>query len=324
MATTWNDYPQIKDEINRRVSGDPAVSWQEHFQRSMGGRKFRKALILNCGNGWVERELYESGLFEEAVGVDIGEDLLIEAREKAAGLPLHYAQMDINTGTFPADDFDLVVNHAAAHHMAYLDKIFRSINRVMTADGVFVNYDYVGPHRNQYPFAQWEAAYEANLRLPAGFRQDMQYPHLPTMLVTDPSEAIHSELILPVMRRYFTIEGYRPTGGALAYLLLTHNAKAQGMPPAEADPLIRQIIAEDTTYLEAHPESTLFAYWVARPKIIKQDSDPALQAYTAEEIERETAAIRNWGLYYPLSLIQMLYIELEHCKLQVRQLSDTQ
>ena len=58
----------------------------------MTGRVFQRALILNCGNGWVERVLVEHGLVREAVGIDYSTDLLEEARAaaSASGLPLTY------------------------------------------------------------------------------------------------------------------------------------------------------------------------------------------------------------------------------------------
>ena len=67
--------------------------------------------------------------------------------------------------------------------------------------------DYVGPHRNQYTSAAWERAWSINDELPAQVRQIMTYPDLPTMLRDDPTEAIHSELIVETLHRYFHVEG---------------------------------------------------------------------------------------------------------------------
>ena len=53
----------------------------------------------------------------------------------------------------------------------------------------------------------------------------MSYPHLPTMLHDDPTEAIHSELIVETLQRYFHVERFVPLGGAIAYPLLTFNAR---------------------------------------------------------------------------------------------------
>ena len=50
----WNSYAEVIGHINRRVSGDDDVDVWEWFHQQTG-RTFRRALVINCGNGWVER-----------------------------------------------------------------------------------------------------------------------------------------------------------------------------------------------------------------------------------------------------------------------------
>ena len=88
-------------------------------------RHFKRALVLNCRNGWVERHLLAAELIDTAVGIDYSDELLAQARQAAQGLPLTYVQMDENTATFPHDSSDLVVNYSGSHHMARLDPVFR-------------------------------------------------------------------------------------------------------------------------------------------------------------------------------------------------------
>ncbi len=309
----WNDLPQVEAYLHRRVSGDPAVPWYEHLRRSTGVTRFRKALVLNCGNGWVERELYAAGLFDEAVGVDISADLLETARKEAAAgdLPLRYYERDINTADFPEDGYDLVVNYAAAHHIAYLDKVLRKVCEVLPEDGVFASSDYVGAHRNQYPYASWSAAYDLNQSLPEEFRCDLRYPHLPTMIAGDPTEAIHSELILETTRRYFDVAEYAAMGGALAYPVLTFNSGVHGSSGPARDAVVDRVVAADDAYTTAHPDSTLFAFFWGRPRKAVLSDEASLTAWTAEEEARESAAAGNGGEYYPLTALQALTQELE-------------
>lgn len=312
----WNDLPQVAAYMNRRISGDPAVPWYEHLRRQTGTATFRKALFLNCGNGWVERELMAVGVVAEGVGIDIAPDLLEQARKEAdaSGLNLRYYERDVNTADLPEDGYDLVVNYAAAHHIAYLDKVFRRICEILPPDGVFVSSDYVGPHRNQYAYAEWQAAHELNRTLPEKFRMDMRYPHLPTMLHGDPTEAIHSELILETTRRYFDVAEVKPMGGALAYVLLTFNAGIHSSPGPERDAVVEQIVAADDAYTDAHPDSTLFAFFRGTPRKSVLAETESLARWTAEEEAREAAAARNGGEYYPLTALQVLTQELEQLR----------
>ena len=261
--TYWNDLEVVRRRINERISGDPTRKWHEHFARQ-SGRTFKRALILNCGNGWVERELIEYGLIAEGVGMDYSQPLLDEARSAAAtaGLPLTYHQANVNTGMFPLGEFDLVVNHAAAHHIAAIDRVFREICRILPEDGWFVSFDYVGPHRLQYRLDAWEEVWRLNRELPESLQHELLYPPMPVALVVDPTEAIHSELIVDTFRRYFTEEQFTPLGGAIAYPLITHNAR---LFAAEDDAVrslwIDRILEADGAFLDEHPDATLFAYF---------------------------------------------------------------
>jgi SAM-dependent methyltransferase len=309
--TYWNDLPQVRDEINRRVSGDPDRHWFHVFADQVGGRVFERALILNCGNGNVERGLFEIGLMKECVGIDYSHELLDQARRDNADLPATYHQMDVNTAAFPSQRFDLVVNFAAAHHIARIDKVFRALAALLPEDGWLVSYDYVGPHRNQFGYEAWEAVHRLNRSLPPEVRQDLHYPHLPTMLATDPTEAIHSELILATFERYFREVDRRLVGGALAYPLLTHNEALFAAAPSLRDPWVDHVLAADAAHLAAHPEDCLFAYFAGQPdKAVLQRTED-LDRWAAEEDRREAAAAAQGGEYGDRTLLQELYLRLE-------------
>ncbi len=312
-GTYWNDYELVRGRINERISDDPAKPWYEHFAR-FTDRTFKRALILNCGNGWVERLLVESGLVEEAVGTDYSEELLDEARAAAreSGLPLTYHQGNINDATFPDAEFDLVVNHAAAHHIAAIDRVFREICRTLPEDGWFVSFDYVGPHRNQYRLDAWERAWEVNGELPVHLRQVMAYPPLPVMLQVDPTEAIHAELILETFHRYFDERQFTPLGGAVAYPILTHNdAMASAEDNEDRQSWIAHVMAADERYLSEHPDSSLFAYFAGTPKKSVLAERELLAQWRAHEDQRERRATEGTGEYYDRGPLAVALVSLE-------------
>jgi SAM-dependent methyltransferase len=302
----WNDFEIVRRHLDARATGDPDVTWFDHLRDHSG--PFRHALVLNCGNGWVERELIERGVVASAVGVDVSDQLLDEARRAASEheLPLRYERLDTNAAEFPDESFDLVVNHAAMHHVACIDRVTRRLHELLAPDGVFVSWDYVGPHRNQYTARQWEAAWQTNLSLPADARQRMRYPLLPAMVEGDPTEAIHSELILPTMQRYFDLEHRRDLGGGIGYLLLTHNDALHAMPPHESAPHVESVMAADAELTDADPTTSLFAYVIARPRAGALDDAEQLAAWAAEEDARERSAAEAGGYYYPRTAIAAL------------------
>jgi SAM-dependent methyltransferase len=308
----WNDLAAVQRMFNERIAGGTPGPWFRDFC-DRRGTPFARGLFLNCGNGWVEREMVAAGVVGEAVGVDYSDVLLEDARREASArdLPLTYHQMDVNTAAFPPGPFDLVVNYAAAHHIALIDRVFREICRMLPEDGWFLSFDYVGPHRNQYSTAAWERAWELNNELPEQLRQSMSYPHVPTMLQVDPTEAVHSELILQTLHRYFHVERFVPLGGAIAYPLLTHNERlfAHG-DETERAAVVEEVLRVDEEFLAEHPDSTLFAYVAATPDKGALTRSECLADWEREERDREDRAQANGGAYYPDTALQDAYDRL--------------
>ena len=314
----WNDLPEVVQHINTRVTGAPTLNWIDYLT-SIRPNGFDSVLVLNCGNGWVERELLSSGLARHALGIDISEELLEGAREAAslAGLSAVYYGMNINRGNIPGGSYDLVLNHAAGHHIANLDRVLRQVASAIEPDGLFVSWDYTGPHRNQYGTRAWEKAVEVNSQLPKDLQADLQYPHLPTMMIDDPSEAIHSELFLEVKKRYFDFVYEKKIGGAIAYPLLTFNKNIFGARTDYSSKYVMNILQEDANDTDLNPADSLFSFVIARVKELKSITQSLLDQWTIEEDERESQAIMNGGLYYKPTIIGELYERIEQARLQL-------
>ncbi len=316
----WNDLSIVRAHTFRLISGDADVDPFAHFA-TVVPRTFSRALILNCGNGWVERDLYSRGIIAEAVGIDYNDDLLEDARSyaQAVELPAQYHRMDVNSAVFSSESVDLAVNYAAGHHIAYLDRVFRTVCEMLPEDGWYFGYDYVGPHRNQYGCDAWDEVWRINELLPAHLRQALAYPNLPIMLLIDPTEAIHSELVLEVFHRYFQVVEYIPVGGAIAYPLLTFNDRMFAASEREQTKWVEQILDADLRFLEAHPYSSLFAYFTGRPKKEVLADHEQLRRWTEEENKREADARAEGGEYYPRTALAVLSIAAEHSRGLVEQ-----
>jgi SAM-dependent methyltransferase len=314
----WNDLPAVRQHMNNRATGVPTLNWIDYL-KSVRPKGFNTVLVLNCGNGWVERELLLSGLARHAVGIDISEELLERARGAAelAGLNADYFGLNINHGTIPVGPYDLVLNHAAGHHIAYPDRVLRQIASAIDPDGLFVSWDYTGPHRNQYGARAWEKVVEVNSRLPKDLQADLQYPHLPTMLLDDPSEAIHSELFLEIKNRYFDFVYEKRIGGAIAYPILTFNQNIFGAQTDYSSKYVTNILQEDANDTDLNPEDNLFSFVIARVRDLKAIAQSSLDQWTIEEDKRESQAIMNDGLYYKPTIIGELYEKIEEARVQL-------
>ena len=152
---------------------------------------------------------------------------------------------------------------------------------------------------------------EFNETLPAKYKRFQQYAHLKTMLATDPTEAIHSELQIAVLKRYFDICQYVPLGGAIAYQILFENRLLfNERHTEEGTEVVKRIMRQDRLLLEKSPEDTLFAFWVATPRQDALRNPGLLYHWTREEEERERKAARNGGRYYPVTALEIIYDEV--------------
>jgi SAM-dependent methyltransferase len=297
----WNALPPVIRYMNQRSSGSADTDWI-HDVAVQRGKPFERALFLNCGTGWVERAFIDAGVVRSAIGVDISPSMIETARGLAEGRALEYRIVDGNNDPLPMDGVDLVVNHAACHHLTHLDHVLGQIADSLPDDGWFVSFDYVGAHRNQYPADQWEAATYLNDELPAHLRSAMRYPHLPTMLVADASEAVHSELFLNIHRRYFDTLSERPIGGWLAYLVLTENEPLFDHLGPATEEWVDKIVAADSAAVDSDPTKTLFTYLIGQPRRPGPSVDER-SAWAAEEANREMLAESNGGIYYPRTIV---------------------
>jgi len=304
----WNDFPAIQQHLNKLATGHSTGLWMDQLRKYPPARRM---LALNCGNGWVERELWNAGYAKSIIGTDIMEPLLAEARSRAAAIrmPAEYRILDANTGSLAGLDFDHVLNYAALHHVACIDHLVREILINIPDDGIFINYDYIGPHRNQYPWPIWSRIVELYDQLPPILRPErLHYPHMKTMLATDPTEAIHSEFVVSTIKRYFDVVECYPLGGSICYQLLWQNAGLyQARDTTHGAYWLERIIEADMEFTDGRIENSLFAVLICRPRKSALDDTEQLARWTAEENEREAQAASNGGRYYPRSALEIMY-----------------
>jgi SAM-dependent methyltransferase len=261
----------------------------------------KKALVLNCGNGWVERDLIDGGICEEAVAFDISEELLSQAEELRGDRQIEYIRCDCNKIEFPNNSFDLVANVAAMHHVQYINRMHKVLCAALREDGYFVNFDYVGPHRNQYSEQHFSLLKKINESLPDGFASEpFARPNVVGMLKEDPTEAIHSGLIAETFERYFIPLERKYLGGGIAYPIMHNNRELYWKGNKVAEHIVEFLLQVDELASKMGVVPSLFAFFVGKPR--KEIFDPRnaelLEKYRIEEEERERKAELDGGRYY--------------------------
>lgn len=264
----WNDIPLVIAYISKNFTGDENRWWTVDFKERYAQKPFKHALFLNCGDGRWEREFVDNNIVRKVTAFDVSEDLIKKAKSLRGKRTIIYIVGDANKINFKKNTFDLVVNIAALHHTQYINRLLRILAHSLKKGGIFISYDYTGPHRNQYPLHNWLLVRMVNKILPQIVKKpNLSYPHLPTMLKTDPTEAIHSDLIIKTIKRYFRVVEMKNAAGAIAYEILTHNPKLTKRALRKRNVLnyIKRLLLFDNIFTRMRIVPTFFSYIIAKP-----------------------------------------------------------
>ncbi len=318
----WNDFPRVLEYTSEDFTGDKKKWWVTDFQERFCQEPFERGLVLNCGNGWVERALIDQKIVRQVIAFDYSMDLLLLAEKEKGDRPIYYFRADVNKVDFGEDQFDLIVNVAALHHVQYLNRLCCILCKALKEDGIFFHYDYIGPQRNQYSLRHWLLIVRANNQLPRHIRKEpLRYPHVPTMLRSDPTEAIHSDLIFETVSRYFTIFERHDTGGGIAYQLLTQNSKLENISLEELNPWIDKLLVLDKRHTDSGEVPPLFSYFLAKPKKVILRDLFTLQYFQEIENRREEWARRHQGVYsygdYLGMLAHSVYVKFVNSRIAI-------
>ena len=254
----WTHLEAVREVINRRVSGHTgtrATQWfGHHLAKANIKLPLRRVLVLGCGTGRVERDLHQLGLASQIVGLDLSPKILEFARQAASGIDsIHYVlgsmnNLPVGEPWFEESSFDAVFGVGSVHHCANLDQLYAAIVRLLTPEGWFFLDEYVGPDQFQYSTSHLAQVTALADMLPdwllttasGAIRRGFRAPTVNEVMAVDPSEAICSSQILPLLPTYFDVVALRPYGGSVLQLLLAD--VAQNFQTQQAQPWLQALI----------------------------------------------------------------------------------
>jgi SAM-dependent methyltransferase len=277
----WLDYEFVEREyIRPQVSGDSAISYLDYFvDCHLPARPVPSALSLGCGGGNLERALIDMNAVEVIDGYEASPASVQLARELAGkeGMAdrIHYQVQDINRITLSPKQYDFVIVKMALHHFTALERIYHQVCQSLKPNGLFVFNEYIGPARFQWTPRQVDLMMQLIQLFPENLRwnavtqktmNEIKAPPVRYMASVDPSEAVRSADIMPLLGHYFEIIEYKPYGGTLLNTVLTFILPNFQLDNAEHQSLIRKAFEFEQNAIRAGEIQSDFAYVVARPR----------------------------------------------------------
>ena len=266
----WNDLELVRKYKDNLATGNENTHWiSDILNRFKEYLPFGNVLIVGCGNGWLERQLYDLGIGKHFDAFDMSEEYINEAKELKQSRPIDYFLDDINSMSKIEDNkYDAVFNFAVLHHAMNIEYALKKLASCLKNNGLMFNEEYVGPARNQYSDDHVNIMLEIMSDLPKKFRTKAKFlrPPLANFRV-EPSEAIHSDLILPLIPKYFDIIYQRNLNGGVAYQILHNNIdEFNDTSNSESVKWLEYLLQRDLQFTENGKVPVLFWYGVCTPK----------------------------------------------------------
>ena len=230
VAARWDSHPPLAEAVRegprdwlvcQHVLHDyvlprfEGLGWHEFIKTRCSGAPPAKALMLCCGKGEVERGMHAAGICASFDGVDISPEAIETCRREAASLDgaFSYWVADLERATLPEQTYDLVFGWMGLHHLRNFSHLYREVRRALRPDGLFIINEYVGPPRFVMTRAavrlanEWLSLLPPELRREWGgrMRERITSPRAAQVAAWDPSEAVASHRLLPLLERHFTI-----------------------------------------------------------------------------------------------------------------------
>lgn len=271
--SNWWIIPLLKKRNNIFISGNTEITYEQYITEKYLENQESKVLIsLGCGAGNHEIKLAELNHKLTVRGYDFSKDLIISANEKVSVKHYNNAEFyvaDVYALEFENESVDYFLFNASLHHFREISNfIKKKIYPALKKNGLIIIHEYVGPNRMQFPDEQMKycnrclneifSKENTKILLLNKFKTRCYRTGKLRMIISDPSECVDSQNIIPVLRKTFKELEFKKLGGSILMPVLKHIA--HHFVEKNQDQLTKLIHMEDK-YLETHEADFAFAIY---------------------------------------------------------------
>lgn len=263
------------------ISGDEQVDYCEHISHKyLADRNALRSLALGCGDGQKILHWAALGKFNCIDAYDLSKERIKfavdVAKKQGYDRLVNYQVANVYEIEIRPNYYDVVLAEQSLHHFSPLSTILQRVNQFLKPDGYFIVNEFVGPTRFQWTDRQLQVADGLLSILPVKYRtlwnsnvvKTCTYkPGLLRMILADPSEAVESSSILPLLHQMFEVIEIKGFGGNILHLLFDGIAHHFASPDAEAQQWLELCFkVEDALLIEEKLQSD-FIVAICRKRI---------------------------------------------------------
>lgn len=274
-SSNWWMVPLIKERWNKLITGNSSICYEEFISNEIF-KEYNSFSIVSIGSGICGHEikLAELNPHWNILCIDISNNLLIKAEQISKNKKLNnisFLNANIYEYDLPDKSFDAFLFHSSLHHFNNIEEFL--LNKVISKlkrNGKLIINEYVGVNRLQFEKNHISAINKCIPLIDKKYRQyyktkifkNKYYsPGLLRMIISDPSECIDSEKILPSIYKYFNVIIEKPLGGNILMGALKHIS--HNFIDLDADKLnaLNKIVEFEDNYLLKNKSDYVFGIY---------------------------------------------------------------
>jgi len=274
----WTDSNYIANNyINMSISGNRDINWLIDALNNVLKQEVEWALNLGCGDASIEIYTKKMNMVKNFDSIDISPEAVKIAIEKTSreGLEgLNFIACNINDFKSTENKYDVVFAAASLHHFDNLKVLFEKVRTYLKNNSFFIFNEYIGPSQFQWTDRQLEIMNDILKLLPESLRIDhiqnktikdqVRRMSIQEMHQMDPSEAICSAEIMPLVEKYFQIVKRVDYGGTLLFMLLHGIIPNFNLSDPKDKAIMDLIILIEKKLIECKVIPSNFTYVVAK------------------------------------------------------------
>lgn len=124
-------------QMSRSVNGLKGAGEWHVLQKMLPNFRQKRVLDLGCGFGWHCQYAIEHGA-SHALGIDISEKMLKEAKKRNNSSRIEYKCMAIEDFAYQPETYDVVISSLTFHYLESFEDVCKKVHRCLTKGGTFV------------------------------------------------------------------------------------------------------------------------------------------------------------------------------------------
>lgn len=266
----WWNIPLVRKRWNKKITGDENQSYIEHVANHYLIDKNNLCMLsIGCGTGSQEIEFWNTKKFATIDAIDIAANNIEYAKTRISDEGLHFIHNSFEIFK-TTQQYDLILFHSSLHHLKNMEKVLIKVRGLLREGGILVIHEYTGPDRIQWNKKQLDIANSLLKNIPSEKRTYLSgnkklkqtAPGLLRMLISDPSEAVESSSILPLLKKHFQPLELKGYGGNILVPVLKGISHHFVEENKENIRFLKFLFDKEDNFLKKESDDYYFGIWV--------------------------------------------------------------